>query len=88
MQLVSEFECVLNLGVEGRWPKPAQKLKIFFQGFETENEPKLGNSDFRALILRVRRSSNAYVRTDYCTTTCTNTAKMTIFDTIFEFGRF
>ena len=85
MQLVFQFDCVLNLDVEGRWPKPAQKLNVLFQGFDPENEPKLGNSEFRALVLRVRRSSNAYARTDYCTTTCSNTAKVTIVDTIFEF---
>ena len=88
MRLGSQFECVLTLDVEGRWPKPAQNSKILFQGFDPEIEPKLRNSEFRALALRVRRSSNAYARTDYCTTTCTNTATITIFDTIFEFERF
>ena len=88
MELGSKFECVLNLDAVEINAELAQNSKILFQGFDPESEPKLGNSEFRALVLRVRRSSNAYARTDYCTTTCTNTATITIFDTIFEFERF
>ena len=54
--------------VEGSVPEGLPKL-------DPGTELKLANSEFRALILRVRRSWNAYACTDYCTTTCTDTAK-------------